>query len=668
MMKAHQMKREQTRQDRFPLLIGTLLWLVMTSCAVPRTGRTGSLPIDSGPRSSRSPAPLMEKMTRAVEGEILRHLEKEQAAVLATLAGVGSIQAHFKQRLVLDALTQPWTGMRALERQGHRLVGQRQTTLIGVMEEGMGRLEGPLRFPQSPQEASLETHLDFVKTVLEQAQSLRALALRHLSREDRRFLFDYPAQLVEDFYIHFPEMDDPTLQRARDDLRFLRLINHQLDYPRLVAAARVLTLLADSDWLMRAAEIFSALPVSSRSHPAVQGDILLLEDTSMGQIIIGGPGSNQYHLVRGIALLIDVGGNDTYSGNIAAAVDIEQGNRVVIDLAGNDTYHASRLGLATGRLGVGLLIDSAGSDQYHLPPGSGGSGFAGLGLLFDLSGNDEYRGSKLTQGAAIGGLGLLWDGSGNDIHSSYGYSQGFGGPLGTGTLMDVKGDDSYQCGDHYPSSYNENDVPSGDPDDPLFQYDAFCMGFGSGTLYRDSQLKKSALAGGLGMIIDQAGNDLYLSANFSQGSGYFFGAGIKLDLEGNDRHTAARYGQGTAAHFGVGLFVDSQGSDQYTSSGVIYNGGSAWDRSVTVFIDGGPQSDSYHSFAPGRADHGSWSLSIDEGGPDRYSSSGGFGSASEDSMVGFFDLGGQDEYVGNSRNVRNNTILLDAKGGLFVDR
>ncbi len=60
----------------------------------------------------------------------------------------------------------------------------------------------------------------------------------------------------------------------------------------------------------------------------------------------------------------------------------------------------------------------------------------------------------------------------NDEYTSFGYAIGFGGPLGVGAVVDVAGADSYQCGDKFPSSYNE--------EDPLFQYDGFCVGFGSG--------------------------------------------------------------------------------------------------------------------------------------------------------------------------------------------
>lgn len=668
-METYLRKRKRTWVDRAPLLTGTVLLVFMIGCGVSRSGRTGSLPTDAGPRSSQSPAPLVQNLRRAVERELLQHLEKDQAAVLDRLTEAKSIPANFKQGLVLETFRDPWSGLGALELQGLRLAGQKHLIgMIGVLEESMGRLEKPVESFPAPQDASLKEHIGFVVSVLEQAQDLRALALEHLSLQDRRFLFEYSARLVEDFYIHFPERDEPDLQRTQDELRFSRLINHQLRYSSLIASAQVLAQLADTRWLQRVGGIIPDPGVSSRSHPAVEGAVLRVEETSVGQIIIGGPGPNLYTLDKGVALVIDVGGDDTYRGKIAASVDIMEGNRVIIDLAGNDAYHASPLGLATGRLGVGLLIDSQGDDHYYLSPGTGGAGFAGLGILIDLSGNDEYQGDKLTQGAAIGGLGLLVDGAGNDNHSSFGYAQGFGGPLGIGTIMDVGGDDFYQCGNHYPSSYNETDLPGGDPDDSSFQYDAFCMGFGTGTLYRDPQLKSSSLAGGRGMMIDVDGDDRYRSANFSQGSAYFFGAGIKLDLGGDDQHAGARYGLGTAAHFGVGLFIDFRGSDHYTSSGPIYNGGSAWDRSVTMFVDGGQQADFYDFFGLGRADHGSWSLSIEVGGLDRYSSTSGLGRASDRSMVGFFDLSGEDEYGAGSSDLGNAVIRHSGEGGLFVDR
>jgi len=42
--------------------------------------------------------------------------------------------------------------------------------------------------------------------------------------------------------------------------------------------------------------------------------------------------------------------------------------------------------------------------------------------------------------------------------------------------------------------------------------------------------------------------------------------------------------------------------------------------------------------------------------------------ASNNSMVGYFDLSGEDEYTDRSRELENDVMLLDAKEGLFLDR
>ncbi|MCE9535343.1 MAG: hypothetical protein K8R65_02900, partial [Nitrospirae bacterium] len=173
------------------------------------------------------------------------------------------------------------------------------------------------------------------------------------------------------------------------------------------------------------------------------------------------------------------------------------------------------------------------------------------------------------------------------------------------------------------------------------------------------------------------GQDQYDSANFSQGQGYFFGTGMKLDLAGQDEHQAARYGHGASAHFGVGLFIDHHGDDRYGSSGPFYNGGVAWDNSVSLMIDAGKGHDTYafdRSTGLGRADYTSWGLFIDEGGADQYQAKSGLGDSSEKSTAGFFDLEGHDSYTLSDPSIAAETRPGDGKlffypeGSVFVDR
>lgn len=641
------------------------------------------------PPSSPLPQPVAAAFQREVAHEIDRDLAAPQAATLRALSEAATSPADFKPPFVVQGLTAPWTGLAALERDGHRLAElaragpQALPELIGTMEAAMGRTAEPAALVPLPTEPDAEALVAYLLAVLQQAHEWREQAVRKLSPADRQFLFDHAASIVEHFSPQVSDGDEQATAQIETDRRFYRLVSEQLDYSALITAARVLARLGNEPWLHLVAEGFHHVEPRASPPSGITGEVLMVRETPFGLLVIGGPGPNTYELDQRVALVIDLGGDDLYRGVIAAATTVEQGISVVIDLAGNDTYRASPLGLATGRLGVGLLIDRAGDDRYELAQGTGGAGFAGLGILDDIAGDDHYIGTRLTQGAAIGGLGLLVDRSGHDTFTSFGYAIGFGGPLGVGAVLDAAGDDRYQCGEQYPSESNALEQPDVKPGDPLFQYECFGMGTGSGTrVYpqyaaRPPNADRGAkgLAGGWGMLIDLDGDDRYRSSNFSQGAGYFFGAGLKLDMAGNDEHAAARYGHAAAAHEGLALFIDYSGHDHYTSTGPVYNGGVAWDRSVALCIDAGEGDDRYdlrRSDGLGRADHHSWSVFIEERGKDRYVVPNGMGRAFNTSLSGFFDLAGEDEYTavpGTSLGERRNgQTLVDPAGGLFQDR
>ena len=627
---------------------------------------------------------IVSRMRAIAEPDLRDNLNSGLPAVRVSLADQTNKIAKFKRGLVLRTLADPWDGLSTIERAGLLAAGAAESgveglpAVIDILEGSMERTGTPFAPLTFPVTLAREDLLGFLMEVLEDAYQDREHALRHLSPQDREWLFTQARPLVEQFS---PQITPPVqFSDAEAAAKYATLLMQQVDYASLITAAQRLARLGNRKFLQQLDIVFHNRTPIAHSIPGITGDVLLAQQTPYGLLLVGGRGPNTYDLEKGAALIIDLGGNDTYRGFIGASANSDLGNSIVIDLSGNDTYQPAPLGLATGRGGIGIVIDHGGNDTYHLAPGSGGVGLAGLGILYDGEGQDIYEGSRFTQGAAFGGFGLLVDRAGDDRYTSFGYALGFGAPLGVGAVIDASGNDSYECGGRYPSAYNAADAPEAQPHETTYQYDCFGLGTGSGlrVFSKNPAQRALSLAGGWGLLIDLDGNDRYRSANFSQGHGYFFGLGVKLDLNGDDDHQAARYGHGTAAHFGVGLIVDYQGKDRYGSKGPFYNGGAAWDGSVALAIDGGMTSDFYDlpaSTGLGMGDLGGWGLFIEEGGADQYAASRGLGHGADTSIGAFFDLDGRDDYSsvppatqGSHPERLNRKVYIENPGSLFIDR
>jgi hypothetical protein len=142
-----------------------------------------------------------------------------------------------------------------------------------------------------------------------------------------------------------------------------------------------------------------------------------------------------------------------------------------------------------------------------------------------------------------------------------------GGPRGFGLLLDAGGAELYRANGPVPSAYG---TPA--------SYMAFSQGVGVGIRPYDY--------GGVGALLDLAGDDRYEGGEFSQGGGYFWGVGLLHDEAGNDLYYGNRYAQGFAAHQAFGMLVDVSGDDIYWSMAAAGQAG-AWDQSVAMLIEGG---------------------------------------------------------------------------------
>ncbi|MBM3323714.1 hypothetical protein FJY69_09600, partial [candidate division WOR-3 bacterium] len=413
---------------------------------------------------------------------------------------------------------------------------------------------------------------------------------------------------------------------------------------------------ATADW--KKTDVFTD---PGRSHDVVTFD------TPFGPAVIAGYGNDRY--ARNAALLIDLGGNDTYQNN-AGGCERSGGVAVCIDHAGNDRYEAADSSYVQGFgfLGVGMLVDLAGNDVYRAKHFSQGVGILGIGALWDKSGSDTFSAHAFCQGAGAFGFGTLLDDAGSDVYDCATMGQGSATTLGMGVLSDLEGNDKYRL-----AVDSTKDVLGGIPG----------CGQGGALSFRAYPWEKKLTAyGGVGMLVDDKGNDDYVSNGWnSQGGSYIMSLGALVDNEGND-HYKCGTGQGSGIHVTNAILIDKKGDDVY--EGGFRAGGSGSDRSPGFLID----YDGNDVYKSATSSYGtgckpfSYSLFIDYKGDDQYicekpkgavlmndwHSFGGVWPESDPNAWPYaisLDLGGKDRY--DVRNRANNSETHSFGHGIHLD-
>lgn len=338
--------------------------------------------------------------------------------------------------------------------------------------------------------------------------------------------------------------------------------------------------------------------------------------TPAGRIVIAGAGSDT-HEERDVLLLIDLGGDDRYHESVGGTSSLSIPVSVAVDLAGNDEYDAADEMTVTqgaGLFGTGVLIDGEGDDRYSAGRSAQGFGCFGTGLLADFGGKDRYRLGTNGQGAAYWGVGILADRGGDDEYLMDGDAQGYGGIGGVGTLIDVAGNDRYQA------TTNSREVPRPDYSHSA-EYVNASNGQGAGMGRRGDLTDGHSWAGGMGTLIDLAGDDDYLSGNWSAGAGYWYGMGFLYDRAGNDRYRATTFSIASGAHFCIGGLFDDGGNDTYEGLADARTGmGFGHDYTVAILFD--RSGDDLYRFGwegIGDAINTSQAFFVDGGGSDTYS-------------------------------------------------
>ncbi len=400
-----------------------------------------------------------------------------------------------------------------------------------------------------------------------------------------------------------PWADDRMGQLATPDVTVLRLLD-VVDRRRLAFASTVMFA-----QISRALRQFRSAD-SLRPVRAMRLDGAEIP-TAEGLVRLFGTGADTVG-TKPAVLTIDLGGDDSYVGRQAATSGAPGDVSILVDCSGADTYDCAGepAAIACGLFGVGALFDLDGDDRYRCRESGLGCAWYGTGALMDYAGNDEYVVDSLWgQGVAHIGVGALVDLAGDDRYTCGSESQAMGSTFGAGILLDVAWNDRYVARDDGAIS-------------ELYLGQSVSMSQGCGYGRRADLGDGQSLAGGVGALVDGAGNDHYSAPVWSQGAGYWWGLGVLEDRAGDDTYRSGKYSIGSAAHFAIGCKVDLDGNDTYA---VGYDGamnqylGHARDGSVGISIDGGGN-DSYFLKlnCGGAADLGSIGVMWDRAGNDTY--------------------------------------------------
>ncbi len=421
------------------------------------------------------------------------------------------------------------------------------------------------KFPKAktPQEA-----LDVVKLALIEARAAQAAALAPLTKSEIRELssYIYPVMVGQNSVAH-------TLNDRGTGRRLVDLME-KMDRGAMVTAAEALVPLTDPDLL----DQLKNYPDTGDVFVAgITGHVVAKIETPAGAIIIGGKEANTYELdsMGDVALVIDLGGDNVYHDG---TVSIERPLLVNVNLGGRNVYRSAKPAVQGGSiLGVSMIVNREGGNRYDANDLAQASTIGGVGIIVEFGGDNIYRGVRRVQAQAIGGVGIIIShGTGNKYHAGM-WGQGLGGPLGFGIIDDIGGYDQYYLGGLYVNSYKQEQGTPG--------YEGFGQGVGAGI--------RQVACGGVGMLLNGGGHNVYEFDYLAHGGGYWCALGFARDFGGHSQSLIARknfyggerteslfqrFGCGWGCHYAQGFCFDDKGHS--TFEGSIMGSGMAWDCSV----------------------------------------------------------------------------------------
>lgn len=339
--------------------------------------------------------------------------------------------------------------------------------------------------------------------------------------------------------------------------------------------------------------------------------------------------NDDLHQLKNANLCIDLGGRNRYTGRYGAGIGYAS---VLVDFGNDIKSDFPDASAGAGILGVGIAIFEGARPDLNAKNIAFGAGLGGVGTIkVDQPFRMESR--SLGQGFGMAGAGIAIGSKGSD-NLKIGYlGQGAGMFGGIGWMFNPSGNDRYRAGGLVPDGLARN-----------------------GFLGR-SQGYSGILPGGIGLLTDNAGDDLYESGTESQASASGFGLASLYDLAGQDTYIAQRQAQAFSQSEGVALFFDLGGDDAYlVREGQCH--AFAVDRSVALVLDrAGNDTVAAHDSQPATAQEGSVAIYLDAEGADTFTGSVGNGIQVNGRFgIGLFaDFGGNNQ-IGNGPSPGSATV------------
>ncbi len=351
-------------------------------------------------------------------------------------------------------------------------------------------------------------------------------------------------------------------------------------------------------------------------------DALLLLDSGGNDNYLGKVASGS-SLSHNLSVAIDLTGDDVYD----AKKDASQGCGVLgagllFDMSGNDKYKAYRMSQGCAVLGVGLLYDRNGNDSYDCDLTGQASGIYGLAVLTDGSGDDSYKAVSRAQASAGNRcMAYLIDNSGNDNYfvpditpEEYSWLD-YGGEREGHTENASQG-----CG------WGQRSITT--PERGIAGGIAGILDFSGNDEFNGGLwVQGTGYWSGIGFIYNIGGNDKYKAYYYSQASVAHYGAGIVIDEKGDDCYDL-NVGAGLSFVWdrGLSLLLDDGGNDRYLSD--VISGGcadsyydskgiEAQDMTYSIFVD--TKGDDLYYSGPNECwGYGRGGFAIDSNGDDTY--------------------------------------------------